>query len=74
LAGKKPSTASNDVTNKRPRIFSHRHLIGETSQHTSGYGLIGRRRIFDQQSLGVGDVEELVKQFPNLTRGVGMDA
>jgi hypothetical protein len=74
LAGKKPSTASNDVTHKRPRIFSHRHLIGETGQHTTGYRLIGRRGIFDQQGLGVGDIEELVEKFSNLTRGVGMDA
>ena len=74
MAGKESSTASNDVTNKRPRVFSHRHLIGETSQDTSGHRLVGRRGIFDQQGLGMGDVEELVEEFPNLTRGVRMDA
>ena len=64
----------NDIADERSCATAHGHLICKTRQHAFGDIRVIGRCILKKQSLGVSDVEELLKKLRHLPGGVGVNA
>ena len=63
----------HELTTQCSLIQPTRHMIGKSQQHATLDRVGGRAFLAGIQPFPLRDVEELLEQWPDLSRGLGMD-